>query len=146
MCLTRQRDFPGDPSAIAAARDFVAALVVAMLDPGGWGVADDAALLASELVTGAVEAGCSHLELLAALHADRLELSVTGYGGGAAAASGSPDSSLRERLLAGVAESARFTRRPDGTTVGSARLSCEPRWTAAVPCALGGGRSANGLR
>lgn len=146
MCLTRQRDYPGDPSAIAAARDFVAALVVAMLDPGGWGVADDAALLASELVTGAVEAGCSHLDLLAALHADRLELSVTGYGGGEAGSMASADSSLRERLVAGVAESAQFSRRADGTTVGSARLPCERRWTAGVPCVLGGGRSANGLR
>jgi len=138
MCLIRRRDYPGDPSAIAAARDFVAALVVAMLDPSGWAVADDAALLASELVTGAVEAGCSHLDLLAALHEDRLELSVTGFGG-----SGSVDSSLRERLVAGVAESAQFTRRPDGTTVGSARLSCERRWTAGVPCTLGGGRAAD---
>jgi len=133
MCLTRHRDYPGDVRAIAAARDFVAALVVATLDPSGWGVADDAALLASELVTRAVEAGCSHLDLLAALHADRLELSVTGYGG-----EGEPvQSELRDRLVAGVATSAQFARRPDGTTVGSARLPCEPRWTVGVPCASG---------
>jgi hypothetical protein len=148
MCLTRQRDYPADPSSVAMARDFVAAFVVATLDPRGWSLADDAALLASEFVTSAVEAGCRRVEVRVDLHADRLELTVTGYGAGGASGDTSGDTSgdraveraqrtpstLRARLLEGVAERAEVRHDADGTLVGMARLPCRRSWTAGVPC------------
>jgi anti-sigma regulatory factor (Ser/Thr protein kinase) len=152
MCLTRQRDYPADPRSVAMARDFVAAFVVATLDPRGWALADDAALLVSEFVSSAVETGCTRVEVRVDLHADRLELTVTGHGaqrsaghraaqgaaqdaGGASGAGiHGPPSTLRTRLVEGIAERAEVRRDADGTVIGMARLPCRRSWTAGVPC------------
>jgi hypothetical protein len=143
MCVTQLRDYPGEAGSIGAGRDFVAALVVTLLDPRGWAVADDAALLVSELVTSAVEASCRHVEVRAAVHVDAMEITVIGRGPGdpstsASAASAGTVPPLRARLLDGLAGDVRLHRKPDGTLVGAARLPCRRSWTAGVPCERSG--------
>lgn len=131
MCLTRQRDYDATPNAIGAARDFVSAFTLAMLDPSGWSVSDDAALLVSELMSSAVEAGCRNVGVVVDLHFDRLELVVTGHG-----AADAPEglAGLRGTVVKRLASRAELVHAPEGTLVGAAQLPCREIWTSSVPC------------
>ena len=131
MCLNRRRNYDATLHSIGAARDFVSAFAVAMLAPGGWSVADDAAVVVSELVTSALEAGCASVDVVADLHVDRLELGITGVG-----AAGPPEGlgGLRGAVVAQLASRADLARTPEGTLAGAALLPCRAEWTSAVPC------------
>lgn len=131
MCLTRRREYGATPSAIGAARDFVSAFVVATLDPRGWSVADDAALVVSEFVTSAIEAGCGEVDVAASLHRDRLELTIQGQ---QPVASPGRLTGLRGAVVHEVANRAELERTADGTLRGTAQLPCRAEWTATVPC------------
>ncbi len=76
MCVQARRVYAASTAAPAAARQFGAAAVIASISPAGWNLADDAALVISELVSSAVKAGAISLEVVLHLHRDRLEITV----------------------------------------------------------------------
>src|SRR5579875_3740111 len=119
MCLSRERAYEATPAAVGAARDFVSAFAVAMLHPRGWAVADDAALVVSELMSSAIESGCREVEVSADLHVERFDLVVTGH-----AASDAPPpegrlQGLRAAVVQELSARAELRRTPTGTLVGT---------------------------
>ena len=134
VCVNRERTYDATPQAVAAARDFVSAFAVAMLHPRGWSVADDAALVVSELMTSALEAGCGSVGVRIDLHADRLDLQVTGYGVAGDSEADDRLQGLRGAVVQQLATRAELRRTPAGALVGTAQLPCATEWTGRVPC------------
>ena len=132
MCVVRTRHYEAGVSVPSAARNVAHAVVLAALSPEGWGLADDADLVASELVSAALAAHPSWLELTVDLHFDRLDITVV-HDGERPPAEDSI-SAMRRGLLAAVTADYRQQRRPGGTTALSASLSCDARTTLEVPC------------
>lgn len=149
MCVAASRRYPADPSAPAAARHFGAAAVIAALTPAGWNLADDVTLLISELVTSAVIADASAVEVLVDLHRDRLDVTVTddrpnegaAPAGGAAVPEpdagdpGTADAALAGgRIVAAISTNRGVRVAANGRTATWARLPCDPRFTAGIKC------------
>lgn len=138
MCVQARRAYAASTAAPAAARQFGAAAVIASISPAGWDLADDAALVISELVSGSVKAGATRLEVLLDLHLDRLDITV------------SDDRRLLVRDPPGAAANpmadpghqivAALTRRrgehvsEDGATQVWAQLPCDPAATTNITC------------
>jgi anti-sigma regulatory factor (Ser/Thr protein kinase) len=143
MCVAASRRYPADPSAPAAARHFGAAAVIASLTPAGWNLADDVTLLISELVTGAVIADASAVEVLVDLHHDRLDVTVTDDRPDSAAppADGGDPADPDDaggRILAAISTNRGVRRVANGRTATWARLPCDPRFTTGIKCELVG--------
>jgi anti-sigma regulatory factor (Ser/Thr protein kinase) len=150
MCVAASRRYPADPSAPAAARHFGAAAVISALTPAGWNLADDVTLLISELVTSAVIADASAVEVLVDLHRDRLDVTVTddrpGGGAEAAAEAAVPESDAGDaspaidaaraggRIVAAISTNRGVHAAANGRTATWARLPCDPRFTAGIKC------------
>lgn len=151
MCVAASRRYPADPSAPAAARHFGAAAVISALTPAGWNLADDVTLLISELVTSAVIADASAVEVLVDLHRDRLDVTVTDdRPGGVAEAVGETagpapaaqsgagakdDAALAGgRIVAAISTNRGVRVAANGRTATWARLPCDPRFTAGIKC------------
>jgi anti-sigma regulatory factor (Ser/Thr protein kinase) len=143
MCVAASRRYPADPSAPAAARHFGAAAVISALTPAGWNLADDVTLLISELVTSAVIADASAVEVLVDLHRDRLDVTVTDDrpNGAAEAAVAAPDADDADdaadaggRIVAAISTNRGVRVAPNGRTATWARLPCDPRFTVGIKC------------
>lgn len=80
VSFTSEREFAVDSASVGRARQFVSACVIAGLNPAGWGLADDAALAVSELMTAAIECGCRRARVRVDQQADRLRISVMADG------------------------------------------------------------------
>jgi hypothetical protein len=77
MCFSAERTYEGNVNAPAAARAFGHSVVVATLIPAGWALADDVAIVISELVTDAVDADASSVEVHVTVHFDHVEIDMT---------------------------------------------------------------------
>ena len=137
MCVSRTRHVEPEKSAPGAVRNFAHALVLASLDPEGWGLADDVDLVCSELVSAAVANGATRIEFGVDIHYDRLTVSVA-HDGASPAAPAEPAAveTLRENVLGAVTTKFVRTHRADGTTMLVARLPCDPELTGALECSL----------
>lgn len=148
MCVAASRRYPADSSAPAAARHFGAAAVISALTPPGWNLADDVTLLISELVTSAVIADASAVEVLVDLHRDRLDVTVTDDRPSAAAEAGGgaavPDAGAGDaadaggRIVAAISTNRGVRVAPNGRTATWARLPCDPRFTTGIKCEQAG--------
>jgi len=78
MCLEETRRLPGAVTSPGEARQFVRRILTSCLPPGGPtdDVLDGATLVVSELVTNAVNAGGSSVDVTVLLHRDQLRLTV----------------------------------------------------------------------
>ncbi|MDT4913915.1 MAG: hypothetical protein QOC66_3043 [Pseudonocardiales bacterium] len=137
MCVAASRRYPADSSAPAAARHFGAAAVIAALTPAGWDLADDVTLLISELVSSAVIADASAVEVMVDLHRDRLDVTVTddrprspGEPVEPATDTGDPGG----RILAAISTNRGVRVVNNGRTATWARLPCDPRFTEGIKC------------
>jgi hypothetical protein len=143
LCVAARRRYPADTSALAAARQFGAAAVIAALTPAGWDLADDVTLLISEFVTSALRAEASSIEVLVDLHRTRLDVTVTDDRPGTPSRSTATIANLHNnvdmddrvtRILAAVSSSRGVQIAEDGKTATWARLLCDPRFTAGIAC------------
>lgn len=138
VCVQARRAYAASTAAPAAARQFGAAAVIASISPAGWNLADDAALVISELVSSAVKAGADNLEVRLDLHRDRLEISVVddrqllAPDPPAAPASASADPSLQILDALTTRRGARVG--DDGRTMVWAHLPCDLAATSGITC------------
>jgi len=132
MCFTRQRAFPPRTSAVADARGFTSASLVAILEPPGWAFADDAVLVVSELVTACLETAPIRIEVRLELHYDTVRIEVLGEG--ALNPVRSPAlAGARGHIIDDVTDRAGFDT-VDGRTQGVAYLRCDPAYTSLLAC------------
>lgn len=136
MCVRRGRSYAVSQRSPETARDFAHALIVATLDPRGWSVADDVSIVVSELVSEALHRDAAKLEVSAVVHFDHIELSFCDDRPATAAAT--PEG-LRAQIIERLTAETRAERRPTGETVVLARVPCDPRATAGVPCEMRSG-------
>jgi anti-sigma regulatory factor (Ser/Thr protein kinase) len=143
MCVAASRKYSADAAAPAAARHFGAAAVIAALTPAGWDLADDVTLLISELVTSAVIADATSVDVLVDLHRDRVDVTVTDDRPTSAPDAGpAPEAGdAGGRILAAISTN-RGVRRADGRTASWARLPCDARFTGGITCTQGWSPSA----
>lgn len=138
MCVQARRAYAASTAAPAAARQFGAAAVIASISPAGWNLADDAALVISELVSSAVKAGATELEVTLNLHRDRLEITVAddrqllAPDPPAATPPGSVDPGLQIVTALTSRRGARVAA--DGRTEVWAHLPCDPAATTNITC------------
>lgn len=141
MCVSARRDYGGGDSAAAAARDFGNAAVMAALQPSGWTVGDDVAIVLSELVTEALETGADAITVHVTVHFDHIEIELerrdpgvpVPQRSGEATDEATDEATLRRAVLGALTTN--ITRSPSGGVV-SARLPCDPAFTTAVQCRL----------
>ena len=78
MCWDFRADYPCAAGSPAAARHFCTDALSGTLDPHGAlpDLLADTAIVASELVTNSLAAGCTEISLVLTLHRDHLRLSV----------------------------------------------------------------------
>lgn len=130
MCVIRQRAYPATAGAVSAARNFASAAMVAALEPQAWQVADDAALVVSELMTACIEADASGVDVRLDVHYNAVRIQVTaGY-----TRQSVPElAGARARILDTL--TARAGREvSDESTRSVAYLSCDPRLTSTLAC------------
>jgi anti-sigma regulatory factor (Ser/Thr protein kinase) len=141
MCVAASRRYPADAAAPAAARHFGAAAVIAALTPSGWNLADDVTLLISELVTSAVIAEATAVDVLVDLHRDRVEVTVTDDRPAVAADARDPlteGDGAGGRILAAITTNRGVRLIDRGRTASWARLPCDPRFTVGIKCEQAG--------
>lgn len=137
MCVHRTRRYAPEKSVPGAARNLAHALVLAALEPEGWGLADDVDLVGSELVSAALSTAPSWVDFTVDVHYDGLVVTVVHDGSASPdGASAGPIALLRDNLLAAVTSDYATTQREDGTTAMTARLGCDPAVTRLLPCEL----------
>jgi len=132
MCFTRQRAFPPRTSAVADARGFASASLVALLDPAGWTFTDDVVLVVSELVTACLETAPIRIEVRLELHYDTVRIEVVGEGARNPVRSPAL-AGARGHIIDDVAERAGFDTL-DGRAQGIAYLRCDPAYTSLLAC------------
>lgn len=133
MCVSSARVYEAGPGAVADARRFAAAFVIALLQPGGWEVADDAVLVVSELVAAAAEDGDGPIRVGIDAHFDRIEVAVTSRPTSAEPAPGVAPIA-RDRILRGLTAGVTVQTADDGSVVRCAALPCSPEHTQRVAC------------
>jgi hypothetical protein len=131
MCVSRTRRYAPAKSVPGAARNLAHALVLAALEPEGWGLADDVDLVGSELVSAALAEQPTWLEFTVDVHFNGLRVTVTHDG--RVEAVPDPVATLRHSLLSAVTTDYARTER-DGATVVSAWLRCDPEVTRSLAC------------
>jgi hypothetical protein len=111
-------------------------MVVAALDPRGWGLADDMEVVVSELVTVALATGPSSIDLALDVHYNHLELVLTHDGEPGDDADDRSDhvDDLRAALLAGLTDALHITDEAAGQTATTATFQCDPSYTAGLHC------------
>jgi hypothetical protein len=137
MCVAAHRRYSAGMSTPAAARQFGAAAVIAVLNPSGWNLADDAALVISELVSSAVKAGAASLDVLINLHRDRVEITVTDDRTSDPAETDTapiPAKDPSRQILTALSASRGAALADDGRTAAWAHLPCDPRSTTHINC------------
>jgi hypothetical protein len=139
MCVSAQRHYAGDTRAPAAARMFGHAAVVSALEPGGWALADDAALVISELVTDAVERGARGIELAITLHFDNVTITLTHDRPGAGwarptAPGGTAERAMRQHIIASLARAQHTTDEEADRRCTQVELRADPRFAARLAC------------
>jgi hypothetical protein len=135
VCLSGKREYAAEATAPAAARNFGHAMVVAALDPAGWELADDMEVVVSELVSAALAAHPTTIELAVDVHYDRLDIAL-GHDGSTQVSEEPADavSRVREVLLGGLTSALRVRSGSDGRTRTTAMLRCDPRFTRSLAC------------
>jgi hypothetical protein len=137
MCVSARRRFAASQAMPAAARSFGAAAVIAAVAPQGWSVADDIALVISEVATMALRVGATELEVEVEVHAGRVDVTLRDDGRSEDAAGPGEehpaDQPMARRLIEEVTTSWTARRTPDE---GEVRLSvtCDPSATQRVEC------------
>jgi hypothetical protein len=131
MCLTRRRRYAIDARAPAAAREYLHAAAVSALRPRGWSVADDLALIASELVTDAFIAGGRQLLLTVEFHVDFVEL--VGRDDRPMDAPHAQVNETRRRLLDALTLWWQLGEETE-SAVWRARVKCDPEATEGIAC------------
>lgn len=137
MCVVGTRHYQASTSALSAARNFGAALVIAAVNPSGWRLADDTALVISEFVTAGVKAGATVAEVGVEVHYDEVAITVVDdRDPDTPAASGSDPLDAQGLGLNVVAALAvdQGTSSTSGRTTAWAHLACDPSFTAQLPC------------
>jgi hypothetical protein len=140
MCVSARRDYDGGDSAASAARDFGNAAVMAALQPSGWSVGDDVAIVLSELVTEALEDGAGAVSVHVTVHFDHIDIALERRvdGGGHRAGVCMPaETGLRTAVLGALTTDISRTALGEATMV-RARLACDPSYTTDVRCVLRG--------
>jgi hypothetical protein len=140
MCVSARRNYAGGDSAVAAARDFGNAAVMAALQPSGWAVGDDVAIVLSELVTEALETGAHAVSVNVTVHYDHIAVVLERRDGDAEPAGPgitSEEGALRRAVLGAL--TSEITRSAEGAVgIVEARLPCDPALTTNVSCRFRG--------
>jgi hypothetical protein len=132
MCVVGRRQYEASTSALSAARNFGAALVIAAVNPSGWRLADDTALVISEFLTAGVRAGATTAEVGVEVHYDQVMITVTDDrepGSDDASEADELGRSVVAALASGQGRSATGRR-----TTAFARLACDPSFTTQLRC------------
>lgn len=136
MCISAERNYAGAVNAPAAARAFGHSAVIANLQPGGWPVGDDVALVISELVTAAVDAEAESIRVIVTVHFDHLIIDIADDRRAVVPAgrSDAPAADARSTILRTLTPDLRVTQDHVGRTFTSAAMPCDPRYTSKVTC------------
>jgi hypothetical protein len=137
VCISAERNYAGAVNAPAAARAFGHSAVIASLQPGGWPVGDDVALVISELVTAAVDSEATSVRVVVTVHFDHLIIDIADdrravVPAGRSSVSDAADA--RRTILHTLTPDLRFNQDDVGRTYIQARIPCDPRYTAKVSC------------
>jgi hypothetical protein len=134
MCVSARRQFAASQAMPAAARSFGAAAVIASLAPQGWSVADDIALVISEVATMALQSGATELEVEVEVHAGRVDVTLRDDAGSPdPSAPGAADQPMARRLIEEVTTSWISRRSPHAGEV-RLTMACDPTATERVEC------------
>lgn len=136
MCTSAERAYQGGKDAPAAARGFGHSMVVAALLPGGWNLADDVAIVISELVTGAIVAGAPSVRVRVSVHYDHVEVQVSHRDGALVTGAGQHETAVatRRAVLNALTHRMTIEQHEDGHVHAHARLRCDPRFTEKIAC------------
>ena len=136
MCISAERKYRGSVTAPAAARDFSHSIVIAMLIPAGWRLADDVAIVISELVTAGVDSAAKTIDVKVTVHFDHLEIEVAHPDLVPAATNGSSTAAAQTRDIVLEGLTTRLSRESlaDGRICARAEMRCDPLYTEAVAC------------
>lgn len=136
MCFSAERTYEGSINAPAAARAFGHSVIVATLVPAGWALADDVAIVISELVTAAVDAEASSLQVDVTVHFDHVEIELTRALSAQVLVPSAAEavSDTRGIILGALTTDLTTETLADGRTRTRAFMRCDPRFTAKVEC------------
>jgi hypothetical protein len=136
MCTSARRQYFATTAAPASAREFGAAMVIASLNPAGWRLADDVEIVVSELVTESLGSAAESISVAIDMHYDRLALVVVDDRPAAGPDPEDTSDGTRRLILDRLTDRLETTRERENGTVTRASITCDPRWTTKVPCAL----------
>jgi anti-sigma regulatory factor (Ser/Thr protein kinase) len=134
MCVSVRRRFAASANAPGSARNFAAAAVISALTPRGWQVSEDVALVISEFVTIAVQAGADDIDVEVDVHDGRIDVGIVDDGDHDRPVPALDDRHLARRLLDQVAERWRMGPTADGRIAVRVALGCDRAATAQLEC------------